>query len=51
MRGSHDDDHPATADNFATPVEDRYFEDYVPGTVHVLTELDTVLGGGRDRTS
>jgi acyl dehydratase len=36
---------PATTDNFAAPVEDRYFEDYVPGAVHVfgsitLTEQD-----------
>ncbi|MFH8561875.1 MaoC family dehydratase [Streptomyces sp. NPDC017988] len=36
---------PATTDNFTTPIEDRYFEDYVPGTVHVfgsstLTEQD-----------
>ncbi len=27
---------PATADDFATPIEDRYFDDYVPGTVHVF---------------
>ncbi|MFD8687462.1 MaoC family dehydratase [Streptomyces sp. NPDC059651] len=27
---------PAATDNFTTPVEDRYFEDYVPGTVHVF---------------
>ncbi|MEU0969200.1 MaoC family dehydratase [Streptomyces sp. NPDC005917] len=36
---------PAATDNFATPIEDRYFEDYVTGTVHVfgsstLTEQD-----------
>ncbi|MEV8547932.1 MaoC family dehydratase [Streptomyces sp. NPDC051572] len=36
---------PATTDNFAAPIEDRYFEDYVPGAVHVfgsstLTEQD-----------
>lgn len=27
---------PAGTDNFASPVEDRYFEDYVPGAVHVF---------------
>lgn len=27
---------PADTDNFTSPAEDRYFEDYVPGTVHVF---------------
>ncbi|MFG2260447.1 MaoC family dehydratase [Streptomyces mirabilis] len=36
---------PAATDNFTHPIEDRYFEDYVPGAVHVfgsstLTEQD-----------
>jgi acyl dehydratase len=36
---------PAPTDNFTHPIEDRYFEDYVPGAVHVfgsstLTEQD-----------
>lgn len=26
----------ATADNFAHPIEDRYFNDYVPGAGHVV---------------
>lgn len=30
---------PAATDEFAAPVEDRYFEDYVPGTVHVFGSL------------
>ncbi|WP_405783299.1 MaoC family dehydratase [Streptomyces sp. NBC_00859] len=43
---------PAATDNFAAPIEDRYFEDYVPDTVHVfgsitLTEQDILEFAGR----
>ncbi|GAA2332438.1 hypothetical protein GCM10010431_64220 [Streptomyces kunmingensis] len=43
---------PAATDNFARPIEDRYFEEYVPGAVHVfgsstLTEEDILDFAGR----
>jgi acyl dehydratase len=43
---------PAATDHFANPIDDRYFEDYVPGTVHVfgsatLTEAEILEFAGR----
>ncbi|MDQ7784912.1 MAG: MaoC family dehydratase [Desulfomonilaceae bacterium] len=36
---------------FATPIEDRYFEDYVPGSVHefgtITVEADEIIDFGR----
>ncbi|ANP53258.1 acyl dehydratase [Streptomyces griseochromogenes] len=30
---------PTATDNFTSPIEERYFEDYVPGTVHVFGSI------------
>lgn len=30
---------PIATDNFTTSIDDRYFEDYVPGTVHVFGSI------------